>query len=224
LGKLLHLTGAEAWAFSVLLVGLTGLNACVIEDLPAPHLRASTDDEPGIALVDVRKPRRGSRAAMTVPLTALRTELQAPTRDTRPQRVLNTSLTTAFGVFMLLLELTEPARRQIGSDRAFVFYSGSRGMAGHPIGEGLPHATGDQRESWVRPWWTGDPQHDAGLAGVSWDRLRKTHLHATVVRSRTPRRPWPVTYVGCVPSPRRASRLSARPWRNRLSRPCPVAP
>jgi hypothetical protein len=55
---MLHIRPAEAWAFAVLLVSLTGLNASVLAELPAPHLRSSAPGQPGIALVDANKPRR----------------------------------------------------------------------------------------------------------------------------------------------------------------------
>jgi hypothetical protein len=80
----LHLSTCEAWAFAVLLAALTGLNASVLDELPAGHLQATTGAEPGVALVDASKPRRGSRSAMTLPLTAL----QPPPGDTpRPRSV-----------------------------------------------------------------------------------------------------------------------------------------
>lgn len=107
---LLHLSDGEAWAFTVLIAALTGLNASIIHDLPAPHSNATGPGEPGIALVRAVKWRRGPRAAMTIPLTALRTELHPPEHDRRPQHVLNSSLTTPFGAFTLLVALTGPAR------------------------------------------------------------------------------------------------------------------
>jgi hypothetical protein len=174
---LLHLRPAEAWAFAVLLVSLTGLNASTLAELPAPHLRSSAPGEPGIALVDANKPRRGSRSAMTVPMTAVRPELHPPPGDGRPQRVLNTSLTTAYGTFGLLVELTEPARRRIGSDRAFVFCHPKPTHAGGPIFfEGLPNGAREERQRWVQQWLTGDTVADELLVGISMDRLRKTYL------------------------------------------------
>lgn len=174
---LLHLTSREAWAFAVLLASLTGLNASVLAELPAPHQLASTPDEPGIALVDANKPRRGTRSAMTLPLSALRSQLRPPGGDTRPPKVLNTSLTTAFGVFTLLVELTEPGRRLVGSQQAFVFYNGIPAQpGGRLLKEGLPNITTDQRRVWLREVLTGDEQRDQVLAQTSLDRLRKTYL------------------------------------------------
>lgn len=175
---LLHLTAADTWAFTVLLAALTGLNASVIAELPAPHLQASAPGEPGIALLNVNKPRRGSRSAMTLPLAALPTELRTPTNDSRSPSVLNTSLTTAFGAYSLLIELTEPARRQLGSTRALVYYNAQPTHAGGSLfREGLPGNAAEQRQRWLRSWLTGDKQHDELLLNVSLDRLRKTYLH-----------------------------------------------
>ena len=72
----LHLTIAEAWAFAVLLAALTGLNASVIDTLPAPALRATAAEEPPVTLVDTSKHRRGSRARVTLPLDTLPAQLQ----------------------------------------------------------------------------------------------------------------------------------------------------
>jgi hypothetical protein len=57
--SLLHVSPAEAWAFGVLLAGLTGLNLSTLDSLPAPYRQASSPDEPGIVFVSADKPRRG---------------------------------------------------------------------------------------------------------------------------------------------------------------------
>ncbi|WP_329314409.1 hypothetical protein [Streptomyces sp. NBC_01262] len=172
----LHLSAREAWAFGVLLAGLTSLNLSTLADLPALHLHATAPGEPGIALVQASKPRRGLRSEMTLSLAALNSDLQPSKDDKRPARVLNTSLTTAFGVFSLLIELTEPARRLIGTDRAFVYYSASAGEPGL-LRVGLPKsADREMKEVWLREWMTGDESHDELLATISFDRLRKSHL------------------------------------------------
>jgi hypothetical protein len=173
----LHLTVRDAWAFAVLLAALTGLNASVLDELPADHLRASGPDEPGVALVDGNKARRGSRSTMTMPLTALPPQVHPPASDSRPATVLNTSLTTAFGVFTALVELGEPTRRLLGSRRAFVCYTGPRRSGGAPrFREGIPSHLRGQRQRWLRGWMTGEQRHDDVLVGISLDRLRKTYL------------------------------------------------
>ncbi len=179
LQSLLHLSPGEAWAFAVLLSGLTGLNLSTLESLPAPHRQASSPDEPGIVFVNADKPRRGNRSAMTVPVTALRPEPMPHGGDNRRAAVANTSLTTAYGVFMLLLELTEPARTLTGCQHAFVYYSAQPdNVEQKPFGYGISRtASGvSARRRWMAPWLTGDPGHDDLLLGISMDRLRKTYL------------------------------------------------
>jgi len=187
---LLHLTPADIWAFTVLLASLTGLNASVLAELPAPHLHATAPGQPGIALVDANKPRRGARSAMTLPLTALPAELHPAADDARPASVLNTSLTTAFGAFSLLIELTGPLRRQMGSTSALIYYNGVPEHAGGPrFREGMPGISREHRARWLRPWLTSDEHHNTLLLDISLDRLRKTYLeqHRNPVAHTLPR-------------------------------------
>ena len=179
LQSLLHVSPGEAWAFGVLLAGLTGLNLSTLDSLPAPHRHASSPDEPGIVFVSADKPRRGKRSAMTVPVTALRPELRPLGGHNRRAAVLNTSLTTAYGVFMVLLELTEPARALTGSQNAFLYYSAQPDNVEQKLfGYGISStASGvNARRRWMAPWLTGDAEHDELLLGISMDRLRKTYL------------------------------------------------
>jgi hypothetical protein len=114
---------------------------------------------------------------MTLPLSALHPQLRPPAGDTRRHAVLNTSLTTAFGVFALLVELSEPTRRMLGSSRALASYTGPRRPGGvPPFREGIPSHLRGQRQRWLREWLTGEKRHDDLLVGISLDRLRKTHL------------------------------------------------
>ena len=179
LSSLLHLSPSEAWAFGVLLAGLTGLNLSTLDSLPAPHRHASSPDEPAIVFVNADKPRRGKRSVMTVPVTALRPELRPLGGDNRRGAVVNTSLTTAYGVFMLLLELTDPARALTGSQRAFIYYSAQPDNVEQKLfGYGISStASGvNARRRWIAPWLTGDAERDGLLLGISMDRLRKTYL------------------------------------------------
>lgn len=202
--SLLHLSPGEVWAFAVLLSGLTGLNLSTLESLPALHRHASSPDEPGILFVNAEKPRRGRRSAMTVPVTALRPELRPFGGDNRRAAVANTSLTTAYGVFMLLLELTEPARALTGCQRAFIYYSAQPDNAEQKLfGYGISRtASGvSARRRWMAPWLTGDSEHDGLLLGISMDRLRKTYLEQV----RTPTAHTPATlarYLGRMESVR----------------------
>jgi hypothetical protein len=102
----------------VLLAAQTSLNLSTLANLPAAHLRATAPTEPGIALVRASKPRRAARSEMTLPMRSLHPDLRRPKQDHRPHHVLDTSLTTAFGVYSLLLELGEPTRRLVGADAA----------------------------------------------------------------------------------------------------------
>jgi len=115
LKPLLHLTTGEAWAFGVLLTALTGLNPSFVFGLPVAHARAYAPDEPGIALVNAVKHRRGPRSARTVPYGSAATAAFCDS-DQRAH-VLNTSLTTAFGVYTHLLELTAPTHAQLQQAR-----------------------------------------------------------------------------------------------------------
>jgi hypothetical protein len=127
---------------------------------------------------------------MTVPLTALRPELKPLHADQQRAAVLNTSLTTAYGVFILLLELTEPARVLTGCWQAFVYYSAQPDAAEQkPFGYGISStASGvETRKRWLAPWLTGDTDNDKVLLGISLDRLRKTYLeHVRTPTSHTP--------------------------------------
>lgn len=172
-----YLSTGEAWAFGVLLAALTGLNSSVIYGLPARHTLAGSAEEAGIALVNAVKYRRGPRSAMTLPLTAAPVQLRPPASDTRPAAVRNTSLTTAFGVFTLLVQLTEPARAQLDTDRAFVYATSRVDPPGRcRLSDAAPKTDRGLRRRWLAEVLTGDAARDEVLLGISLDRLRKTYL------------------------------------------------
>jgi hypothetical protein len=91
------------------------------------------------AIVELEKPRRGKRHRhMDVPLTSLPGSLsdglpvwlgQAPTGTVTAKDQLH----TPFGVYLLLAELTEPARRITRSDRLFVSWA----CRGYRVGRGF---------------------------------------------------------------------------------------
>lgn len=199
----LHLTNDEAWAFAVLLAALTGLNLSVLDTLPAPRIQATGDDEPPVALVDTVKHRRGPRACVTLPLDAFLEAMPAAARSRvaseAASRVGATSLTSAFGVFSLLIDLSEPARRQLRTERALVYVSPVKDLVtGSNFKVGVPGHKG-RRRGFVKRWLTGDGPADALLTGISFDRLRKTRIAAT----RRPIAHTPATYASYL------SRMSA---------------
>ncbi|PWK84470.1 hypothetical protein C8D88_10885 [Lentzea atacamensis] len=134
----LHLSAVEAAAFAMLLVGLTGQNKSTILNAPAAHHRPDGfTGQPAIAIVELDKPRRGSRRHMDVPLTSVPSWAGPDLADTidktgapPSQRV---DLHSGFGVYSLLHELAEPARHALGSGRLFVFWAGT----GAGVGRGL---------------------------------------------------------------------------------------
>src|SRR5262245_54631009 len=73
---------------------------------------------------------------MTIPLGAVPAEVRPPGSDHRPPLVLGTSLTAAFGVYTLLVQLIEPARLQLGTDRPFA-YCKARDRASRPSASGV---------------------------------------------------------------------------------------
>jgi hypothetical protein len=135
----LHLSAMEAVAFVVLLVGLTGQNKSTIQATPATHHRPDghTGDIAS-AIVELDKPRRGSRRHMDVPLTNLprwaRTGDPRPggakPDDTEPDGDARADLHSPFGVYMLAHELAAPARQTLGSDRLLAWWAGTGGRRG----------------------------------------------------------------------------------------------
>jgi hypothetical protein len=134
----LHLSSSEAAAFVVLLVGLTGQNKSTILTAPAAHHRP--DGYAGgvaSAIVELDKPRRGSRRHMDVSLTSLPRWAGAgdpEVTDNAPDSNMRVDLHSPLGVYMLLHELAAPARQVLGSDRLLVWWAGSGGGG---VGRGL---------------------------------------------------------------------------------------
>ncbi|MFE5501278.1 hypothetical protein ACFQ73_01845 [Amycolatopsis japonica] len=176
LAAMLHVTAGEIWAFAVLLTAETGFNASMLAELPAPAFRATAPGESAIALLRLSKPRRGSRSEMTLPLDTIPRAFHSPPGDARPMQVRQTSLSSALGVFALLIELTTPARELLGTDLALAYYGGQAGAGGSRLRAGMPQAFRSHRSRWVRAWLSGDPVEDELLLGISLDRIRKTHL------------------------------------------------
>ncbi|MEU6451849.1 hypothetical protein [Streptomyces sp. NPDC046979] len=119
--KQLHLNVQETCAITILLVRLTGENGSTIIKAPAAFHRTDGGAGPvSTVQVDLSKPRRGRRRYMTAALSDLPSWAAAP----QEEGVLSAKdeLHTAFGLYMLALELTAPARRNMGSDRLLVYW------------------------------------------------------------------------------------------------------
>ncbi|MFF3788019.1 hypothetical protein [Streptomyces sp. NPDC001933] len=135
----LHLTVAELAAGAVLLGVMTGENPDVIVKTPAAHHRADGySGAAGMAIVDLRKLRRGRRAYMNLALTDVPDWISVPespevtsTRD---------ELHTPFGLYLLLHELTARSRAMAGGNRLLVGYAASGGQA---TGRGIRPLSGN---------------------------------------------------------------------------------
>ncbi|MFJ3932657.1 hypothetical protein [Streptomyces sp. NPDC090029] len=115
----LHLSQREALAGAVLMGVLTGENPSVILSMPAAHHRADgyTGDI-GTAIVAGRKRRRDRHQHMSVVLSQVPDWISVPDD---PQGVsARDELHTAFGLYVLLLELTAGSRGLTGSQRLLV--------------------------------------------------------------------------------------------------------
>ena len=170
-----HLSPLEVSAGAVLMAALTGQNPYVIMKCSASHHRADGDaGGPNTAIIGVSKPRRRSRAEMDVALSGVPDWIS--TADDPGSISRRDELHTAFGVYMLLRELTESSRRIEGSDRLMLAYCTNG-----------PHGRGIRRQGsaggWVQPWSRGHGLLLDQVAGmppellvVSLARLRMTYL------------------------------------------------
>lgn len=177
--SMLHLTCAEAAAFAVLLVGLTGQNPSTIAKAPARHHR--TDGDAGgvpVAVVSLDKPRRQSRRHMDVPLTAVPPWARrgvpddvAPTDDVDATGRSSPDLNSPFGVYRLLIDLAASARAAADTDRLFVWWAG---YGGGGVGRGFHTKLYSEL---VKDWsQRHEIRADAGgeTVTVTLDRMRLT--------------------------------------------------
>lgn len=168
----LNLGTDEVAAFVVLLIDQTGHNGGTLGAAPVVHSR--TDGDAGgtrVAVVKMTKRRRGPRrAVMNVPLVDLPAWAGPAPENAKP----GDAVTTAYGLFMLAVELTASARRNTGSDRLLLSWAPSGYKVGRGYREGL---TGDA----VNRWGTAraiSPEHPAEpdeTITVDMARLRLTH-------------------------------------------------
>ncbi|MFJ1753313.1 hypothetical protein [Kitasatospora sp. NPDC088134] len=140
LSTALHLSRAEACAFTVLLVRLTGENGSTIIKAPAAHHRPDGGAGPvASAQVDLSKPRRGRRRYMTATLSDLPSWAAAPKDEGELSG--RDELNTTFGLYMLAWELTAAARRITGSKRLLVYWVPKAGSGTGGRGRGVGVST-----------------------------------------------------------------------------------
>jgi hypothetical protein len=170
----LYPTCHDIGAAAVLLICLTGQNSSTIATLTTEHLRP--DGHAGgtaTALVDMLKPRRGSRnASMSAPL-------QDVSADGTNAGTGRTDLSTPFGVFSALLDLGSAARARCAGEGLFAHYNAWGGPAG-PRGfhDHLPYHS---RRLWgerasVDPDGAGQADATTTALRIDGQRLRLTWL------------------------------------------------
>jgi hypothetical protein len=168
---MLHLSVNDVVAFVVLLTGLTGQNRTTIVNAPAGHHRADGyAGGPGVAVVELDKPRRGRHRHMDVALV----DLPLWAADGKDADT-GAGLGTPFGVYSLLHDLAGPARARIGSDKLIAWWAGRGGGLAGGFRNGL---TAHQVADWAeRRGILADPPSGEGpvpLLGVTLRRLRLT--------------------------------------------------
>jgi hypothetical protein len=174
-----HLTTNEVAAGSILLAVLTGQNPSVILNCSVSHHRS--DGEAGgvaTAILDARKPRRGRRAFMDVPLEDIPDWISCPTK---PDAMMSSrdELHTPFGVYRLLVELTASSRAITKTNELLVGYC----TTGHGPKMGSRGVRRQAHHGWI-PRWTRehalltDPAGDNGPVPleVTMVRLRLTYI------------------------------------------------
>lgn len=170
----LHLTSTDICAFAVLLCGLTGQNRGTLLKATVHHHRPDghTGEMPS-AILELDKPRRGPFLRhMDVPLTSIPTWAEhGKPADEQMATADRFDLHSPFGVYMLLHNLTAPARQHISTDRLFVWW-GSVGGCG--VGKGFrTHLHSDLVRRWAIEQNVRADEGDEPLV-VTLDRMRLT--------------------------------------------------
>jgi hypothetical protein len=171
-GHLLFLKAEEVISLIVLLVALSSHNVEPLSRATVEYHRTDAGDNPRTVIVDLLKPRRGKhRAHMQVPLRAVIPDwLPAPGAGFTLGRK---ELLSGLGVYLLAVELTEPARRLAGSDQLFCWLAGT----GNGIGRGIRTRTPvDAVSRWSdRAGLVGD---DGEPLRLDWRRIRLTSVQS----------------------------------------------
>lgn len=185
---MLCLTLAEAAAFIVLLVDLTGENFGTVTDWPAAHFRPDGGrGDTQVALVEESKPRRGpSREHMVIAIEDLPASLAGAIEADDEHRLFRSPLRT----YRLLLDLSALARKHGGLTRAFAYLTvqgrggrWSANMHSYNVGKwaeshGHPRTPRDGSPAPGPEAPGADASPEAGHAKpyVSTQRLRQTAL------------------------------------------------
>lgn len=180
----LHLTYHEMLAGAVLLAGLTGHNAAGISDLKASHHRADGDGAVGttpVAIVAIVKARRGQRKRyMTVPLADIPDWVLSGSKSGPRDK---DDLTTPFGVFKTLCELTANSRDITGSDRLLIARAvkggnrkGRHWIFGFTGDSAVGHNGAGKVWSAFHGLRSDGSGPDGGPLVVSWVRMRLTFV------------------------------------------------
>ncbi|TDK92556.1 hypothetical protein [Mycolicibacterium mucogenicum] len=162
----LYPTVWDVSAAAVLLVCLTGHNLSPVLSLPAEAHRPDGDSGgTKTALVDMLKPRRGrNRAHMNVALT-----------DVGGQADGRTDVSSAFGVYELVRELTAPVRARSGSELLFGYLGIKQGLAFRPeLRETAVSRRARSQQVVADAPSTSDGE--AGVLSIDTRRLRMTWL------------------------------------------------
>jgi hypothetical protein len=185
----LHLSTDDAAAFAVLLVGLTGQNPSTITSIPAQYHRPDGYTGHGASvIVELDKPRRGSRRHMDVPLASLPDWLAAPSEEMilSPDGPNRDDLHSSFGVYMLLHDLAAPARGLAGTGRLLTWWAirGGRGVgAGFRV---IMHS--DLVHAWAAnhdlPMARRPPSGEDNSPGGEHARPRPRQMSVTLARLR----------------------------------------
>ncbi|MCY0927899.1 hypothetical protein OTB20_17095 [Streptomyces sp. H27-H1] len=174
----LHLSSDEVAAAAVLLGVLTGENPEVILKTPATHHRADGySGAAGTAIVSLRKLRRGRRAYMDLALTEVPDWISIP--DQPDEVSAKDELHTAFGLYVLLHELTARSRTLVGGPRLLVGYSQSggcgQGRGLRPIPASGPQV-GRRSKAWGLTADAADDEDQPVPLVVRLDLLRLTFI------------------------------------------------